>query len=176
MHDIENWKWSCLVMPTLRGPRDCSLPGSSVRGIFQARVLEWVATSYYLLIKQPFGIWSLTLSLQKFPSLRSPRITFQITSIYSPVPSTVLDARGTFTYKPHKTPDLLIGPVQWEGRDWLSKLQKVHQEGKTAKGGEYGRQGRGGTTHPSPGSPGPSRGREGCKSLPKGSTGLGSSL
>ena len=31
---------SCL---TLRDPVDCSLPGSSVHGIFQARVLEWVA-------------------------------------------------------------------------------------------------------------------------------------
>ena len=29
--------------PTLRDPMDCSLPGSSVRGIFQARVLEWGA-------------------------------------------------------------------------------------------------------------------------------------
>ena len=28
--------------PTLSDPRDCSLPGSSVHGIFQARVLEWV--------------------------------------------------------------------------------------------------------------------------------------
>ena len=28
---------------TLRDPMDCSLPGSSVHGIFQARVLEWVA-------------------------------------------------------------------------------------------------------------------------------------
>ena len=28
---------------TLRDPMDCSLPGSSVYGIFQARVLEWVA-------------------------------------------------------------------------------------------------------------------------------------
>ena len=27
--------------PTLRHPMDCSLPGSSVHGIFQARVLEW---------------------------------------------------------------------------------------------------------------------------------------
>ena len=26
---------------TLRDPMDCSLPGSSVHGIFQARVLEW---------------------------------------------------------------------------------------------------------------------------------------
>ena len=29
--------------PTLRDPMDCSLPGSSIHGIFQARVLEWVA-------------------------------------------------------------------------------------------------------------------------------------
>ena len=28
---------------TLSDPMDCSLPGSSVRGIFQARVLEWGA-------------------------------------------------------------------------------------------------------------------------------------
>ena len=27
--------------PTLRDPVDCSLPGSSVHGIFQARVLDW---------------------------------------------------------------------------------------------------------------------------------------
>ena len=29
--------------PTLNDLMDCSLPGSSVHGIFQARVLEWVA-------------------------------------------------------------------------------------------------------------------------------------
>ena len=29
--------------PTLRDPMDRNLPGSSVRGIFQARVLEWGA-------------------------------------------------------------------------------------------------------------------------------------
>ena len=29
---------------TLCDPKDCSLPGSSVRGIIQARILEWVAT------------------------------------------------------------------------------------------------------------------------------------
>ena len=28
---------------TLCDPRDCSLPVSSIHGIFQARVLEWVA-------------------------------------------------------------------------------------------------------------------------------------
>ena len=31
---------------TLCGPMDCSPPGSSVHGIFQARILEWVATSF----------------------------------------------------------------------------------------------------------------------------------
>ena len=31
--------------PTLGNPMDCSLPGSSVLGIFQARILEWVAMS-----------------------------------------------------------------------------------------------------------------------------------
>ena len=29
--------------PTLNDPMDCSLPGSSTHGIFQARILEWVA-------------------------------------------------------------------------------------------------------------------------------------
>ena len=40
---------SCL---TLHDPMDCSLPGSSVHGIFQARVLEWgaIAFSIYLYI------------------------------------------------------------------------------------------------------------------------------
>ena len=32
--------------PTLCDPMDCSLPGFSVHGIFQARVLEWVAISF----------------------------------------------------------------------------------------------------------------------------------
>ena len=34
---------SCL---TLGDPVDCSLPGSSVHGMFQARVLEWVAITF----------------------------------------------------------------------------------------------------------------------------------
>ena len=43
---------SCL---TLRDPMDCSPPGSSVHGIFQARVLEWVdrlLSVKYFLLKQ----------------------------------------------------------------------------------------------------------------------------
>ena len=38
-------KWSEIVQscPTLGNPMDCNLPGSSIHGIFQARVLEWVS-------------------------------------------------------------------------------------------------------------------------------------
>ena len=32
--------------PTLHDPMDCSLPGSSTHGIFQARVLEWGAIPF----------------------------------------------------------------------------------------------------------------------------------
>ena len=39
-------EWSRQSCPTLCDPIDYSLPGSSVHGIFQARVLEWVAISF----------------------------------------------------------------------------------------------------------------------------------
>ena len=35
--------------PTLRDPMDCSPPGSSVRGVFQARALEWGAIAWQLI-------------------------------------------------------------------------------------------------------------------------------
>ena len=34
------------LCPTLCNPMDCSPPGSFIPGIFQAKILEWVATSY----------------------------------------------------------------------------------------------------------------------------------
>ena len=47
------------LCPTLSDPMDCSPPGSSIHGIFQARVLEWGAiafsastTSYHLIAEQ----------------------------------------------------------------------------------------------------------------------------
>ena len=36
--------------PTPRDPMDCSPPGSSVHGIFQARVLEWGAIGFSVLL------------------------------------------------------------------------------------------------------------------------------
>ena len=41
------------LCPTLSDPIDCSLPGSSVHGIFQARVLEWIAISFSRRSSQP---------------------------------------------------------------------------------------------------------------------------
>ena len=35
---------------------DCSLPGSSVHGIFQARVLEWVAIAFSALVTREIQI------------------------------------------------------------------------------------------------------------------------
>ena len=44
MHESESEAaQSC---PTLRDPMHCSLPGSSIHGIFQARVLEWGAIAF----------------------------------------------------------------------------------------------------------------------------------
>ena len=50
-----NMKWSEVaeLCSTLCDPTDCSLQGSSVRGIFQARVLAWVAISFSRGSSQP---------------------------------------------------------------------------------------------------------------------------
>ena len=41
------------LCPTLCNPMDCSLPHSSVHGIFQARILEWIAISFSSGFSQP---------------------------------------------------------------------------------------------------------------------------
>ena len=73
------WRWHFVwqvkvlvtqLCPTLCDPMDCSPPGSSVHGIFQARILEWVAISYSRGYSQPRDQ---TLSLV---SLHSRRILY----------------------------------------------------------------------------------------------------
>ena len=44
-HNVCVWSVTGLCL-TLRDSRDCSLPGSSVHGVFQARIMEWVAISF----------------------------------------------------------------------------------------------------------------------------------
>ena len=51
-----HWKWKkvkCSVVSNSLHLLDCSLPGSSVYGIFQARILDWVATSFSRRSSQP---------------------------------------------------------------------------------------------------------------------------
>ena len=43
--------------PTLGDPMDCSLPGFSVHGIFQARALEWGAIAFSRAITTPLSKW-----------------------------------------------------------------------------------------------------------------------
>ena len=40
------------LCPTLSDPMDCSPPGYSIHGIFQARVLEWGATAFSRLLAE----------------------------------------------------------------------------------------------------------------------------
>ena len=42
--------------PTLSDPMDCSAPGSSIHGVFQARILEWVATAFSVIHTR--GLWT----------------------------------------------------------------------------------------------------------------------
>src|SRR5574337_1250694 len=51
--------------PTLSDPMDCSLPGSSVHGICQARVLEWVAIAFSIII----GDWNTKVGSQEIPGV-----------------------------------------------------------------------------------------------------------
>ena len=48
-------KWSEVAQscPTLCDPMDCNLSGSSIHGIFQPRVLEWIAISFSRGFSQP---------------------------------------------------------------------------------------------------------------------------
>ena len=57
------------VVQSLWDPMDCSLPGSSVHGIFQARVLEWVVIAFS---EGLFAIATAAKSLQLCPTLSDP--------------------------------------------------------------------------------------------------------
>ena len=71
MHESEKWKWSHSVVSDCSDPMDCSLPGSSVHGIFQAKVLEWgaIAFSYSVAQSCPTVCDSINCSIPGFPVL-----------------------------------------------------------------------------------------------------------
>ena len=81
-HQFIQWSEVAQLCPTLWDPLDCSLPGSSVHGIFQARILEWVAISFSrgtsrlrartpvsLIVGRRFTVWATSvLSASFMPS------------------------------------------------------------------------------------------------------------
>ena len=104
------------LCPTLSDPIDCSLPGSSVHGIFQARVLEWVTSAFSCYLLLIFNSQETLLEIPLWPPeshfilyiilnctitdtgisralnrLWNPCICGQLTSV-SPAPGTVIQA------------------------------------------------------------------------------------
>ena len=62
---------SCL---TLSNPMDCSLPGSSVHGLLQARVLEWGAMRHIIIVYLPCLVDSLLFrNMEKWQAKRKER-------------------------------------------------------------------------------------------------------
>ena len=59
--------------PTLCDPMDYSLPGSSIHGVFQARVLEWVAIAFSLELKN----FKKVRLYQVFSKFHNPTITIK---------------------------------------------------------------------------------------------------
>ena len=60
--------------PTLCNPVECSPPGSSVHGILQARILEWVAISFFRGSSRPKDqAWVSCIAGIFFYHLRTPR-------------------------------------------------------------------------------------------------------
>ena len=59
--------------PTPRDPMDCSLPGSSVHGIFQARVLEWGAIAFSEEVVNEYQILVVTIIVRDRKSRLKPQ-------------------------------------------------------------------------------------------------------
>ena len=51
--------------PSIRDPMDCSLPGSSIHGIGQARVMEWGAITFIYIYEYFFISLIISFAVQK---------------------------------------------------------------------------------------------------------------
>jgi len=123
--------------PTLSDPMDCSLPGSSVHGIFQARVLEWVATAFSQIIQS--NIFKITPPVENSSVLLpSSQLLWSISHMQPRDSPTSLSYTGLLSsssppYLPSKKNSSFLG----EG--WRKKIQSaqqtsIHQE----QGGSVG--------------------------------------
>ena len=88
MHPIQWYSEVAQSCSTLCNPMDYSLPGSSIHGVFQARVLEWVAISFSRGSSQPrnwtlvsliagrcFTVWATRKASHQFSSVAQSCLT-----------------------------------------------------------------------------------------------------
>ena len=71
--------------PTLSDPMDCSLPGSSAHGIFQARALEWGAIAFSEVDCYVIHYWMLAAALfvyALYQVMEGPSIPILLTFIF----------------------------------------------------------------------------------------------
>ena len=85
--------------PTLGDPMDCSPPGFSIHGIFQARVLEWDAIAFSKVLKlakdkasPPVRVW------QRLLTMGSP-VSHGSSWIWSEIPKTIRGAPASFWHQ-----------------------------------------------------------------------------
>ena len=76
--------------PTLCDPTDCSLPDSSVHGIFQARVMEWFAIAFS---KKDYSVQSLSrVQLFATPCIAARQASLSITNSWSSLRFTSIES------------------------------------------------------------------------------------
>ena len=105
LNGCKKWKWkfvtqSCLI---LCNPIDCSLPGSSVHGILQATVLEWVVISLMIL-----DVYS------------CERCFYWKIACYMALPWWLSGKESICQYRRHVS-DLWVGKIPWR-RKWQPAL------------------------------------------------------
>ena len=105
--------------PTLSDPMDCSPPGSSIHRIFQARVLEWGATTFSEMVS-----WSLLISSSSTSSLNRGG---EIEALQERNSLEGVESYMHF-YHPHQDFSLILSQVKGRSKrtiqkDWLHCLE-----------------------------------------------------
>ena len=143
-------KWSEVAQscPALCDPMDCSPPGSSIHGIFQARVLEWVAISFSRGSSWPrdrtwvsstagrrFTIWAsreaLYLGIKNLAnnsfvsSLKLTDCATGITLYNAPYP--ILSARFSVLQETQRTSNLKLGLPLSQTASFLRSLMETNE-------------------------------------------------
>ena len=123
---------SCL---TLIDPMDCSLPGSSIHGIFQARVLEWVAIAFSFDYTDHSKLWKI-LKEMGIPD----HATCLLRNLYAGQEAIVITRHGTTDWfqigkgvcQGCTLSPCLFNLYAWEMPGWMkNKLENSSRDGNT---------------------------------------------